>query len=60
MKTKVSNVKRLVIGFGSILNIFPIYQNASQQPRNRDLQVLKQDWKSIGSDFNIAISKLKK
>jgi len=50
-----------LIGVGSILNIFPVYSKPEKMPAcHPDTQVLKSDWKAIGSDFNSAIDKIKK
>lgn len=50
----------LLIGFGSVLNIFPVYSNTNLKFCQSDTKVLKSDWKSIGGDFNEAIKKVKK
>ena len=63
MRTALNKVGKsgFLIGVGSILNIFPVYNNRSNgNLLNPDAQVLKSDWKAIGGDFDSAIKKLNK
>lgn len=62
MKTTLNKVGKsgLVIGVGSVLNIYPVYSKPDAKIYfHPDTQVLKSDWKSIGKDFKQAIEKVK-
>jgi len=60
MKTRINFVKRFLIGFGSIFNIFPVYNAPADIPINADLHFLQSDWKAIGRDFNKSLSRVKR
>lgn len=59
---KKSTLNGLLIGAGSVLNIFPAQTNDTffDKVCSSDSQVLKSDWNKIGGDFNGALKKLKK
>jgi hypothetical protein len=60
-KLKKGSVNSLLIGVGSVLNVFPIQKDPTfTKVCTSDTHALKSDWRAIGGDFSAAIKKIKK